>query len=614
MKDQTSCRHKIPSITLFFFIFLLLRSPASLFSQEMVKGDADNRFIYGIPDSLITLIQDAIPGELTAEPLKPGKLLVINLNRINGEVRKGHPSIPYSNYALKLMGKTTGAWETWFSNDTLIFKPEFLRQFDAICFNNTAGVLFDDEFLRQSLLDYVFSGGGFIGIHAAGATFCQWPVYDQFPEFGEMLGGYESGGHPWGPADTITLHIDDPLHPVNAAFEGKGFTASDEVFQFTDPYTRDKLRILLTIDTTKTDMSERRRILPERRADGDIAISWVRRYGRGRVFYTSFGHNKHLNWNPKILQHKFDGIQFALGDLQSPTIPSGRLTPALEAQEKSGWKLGIEAYTFRNNNLFETIDKTADLGVQYVGGLNVQKVSDDIPENFDYHLSDDELLEVRKKLISAGITMLTYYIFDIPGDEETIKKIFEFGRKMGIETFISEPDPGDLDLIEKYCKEYNIKLALHNHGEWLSPVYMHPEKIVKLTEGRSPLIGAACDFGHWAKEGINPLEAIKILGHRVITLQIHDQSSMDANGHDVPWGTGVIDLDGIFEYIKKEGIKPVMFGLEYSWNWDHSLPEIIESINYFNNKSIELTNKSIELANKSIELTNKSIEPANQKE
>ena len=111
----------------------------------MVKGNSDNRFIYGIPDSLITLIQDAIPGELTAEPLKPRKLLVINLNRINGEVWKGHPSIPYSNYALNLMGKTTGAWETWFSNDTLIFKPEFLRQFDAICFNNTAGVLFDDE-------------------------------------------------------------------------------------------------------------------------------------------------------------------------------------------------------------------------------------------------------------------------------------------------------------------------------------------------------------------------------------------------------------------------------------------------------------------------------------
>ncbi|MFA5535204.1 MAG: ThuA domain-containing protein, partial [Mariniphaga sp.] len=431
-------------------------------------------------------------------------------------------------------------------------------------------------------------GGGFIGIHAAGATFCQYPVYDQFPEFGEMLGGYENGGHPWGPKDTITLHVEEPLHPVNAAFDGRGFDASDEVFQFSNPYTRDKLRILLTIDTEKTDMSPDRRILPERRADGDIAISWVRRYGRGRVFYTSFGHNPHLSWNPKIVQHYFDGIQFALGDLDAPTIPSGRLTPALKTQEKLGWKLGIEAYTFKDNTLFETIDKTVELGIQYVGGLNVQKVSAGIPKNFDYNLSDEELLQIRKKLIEAGIPMLTYYIFDIPGDEETVKKIFEFGRKLGIETFISEPKLQDFDLIEKYCEMYNIKLALHNHGPRLSPIYMYPEKIVEITRGRSPLIGAACDFGHWAKEGIDPYEAIKTLGHRVITIQFHDQSEINANGHDVPWGTGKINLDGILQYIKKENIKPVMFGLEYSYNWNNSLPEIIQSIDYFNKKSLEL--------------------------
>jgi sugar phosphate isomerase/epimerase/type 1 glutamine amidotransferase len=573
-------------------LILMVSAPAFINAQDVFRGDEDNQFIHGIPDSLITLIHEAIPDYTGNEPVKCGKLLVINLNRVNGEVRRGHPSIPFANYALRLMGETSGRWETWYSNDTMIFKPEFLRQFDAICFNNTAGVLFDDQYLRQSLLDYVFSGGGFIGIHAAGATFCQWPVYDHFPEFGEMLGGFESGGHPWGPKDTITVRIEEEGHPVNAAFDGTGFQVSDEVFQFTDPYTRDKLRILLTIDTEKTDMGEHRRILPERRADGDIALSWVKRYGRGRVFYTSFGHNAHLNWNPAILQHYFDGIRFAMGDLESPTIASGRLTPALNAQEQSGWKFGIEAYTFKNNTLFETIEKTAALGLQYVGGLNVQKVSSSIPENFDYLLSDDKLLEIRKKLIAEGISMLTYYVFDIPAEEEIIQKIFEFGHKMGIETFISEPRPENLDIIEKYCEKYNIKLAIHNHGEWLSPIYMYPEKIMELTRDRSPLIGAACDFGHWAREGIDPLQAIKTLGHRVITMQIHDLSAMGQGGHDVPWGTGVIDLEGVFRFLKKENIKPVMFGLEYSYNWDHSLPEIIESINYFNKKSIELTGKT----------------------
>ncbi len=569
-------------------LLLPLTGPQAAFGQKIFSGDESHHFFDGIPDPLIARIKSAVPTDAPAYQGEPAKLLVFNLHVVHGEVRGGHASIPYTNYAIKYMGEATGAWETWFSNDTLVFHPDILEQFDAICFNNTAGVLFDDEFLRQSLLDYVFSGGGFIGLHAAGATFCQWPVFDQFPEFGEMLGGYESGGHPWGPEDTITLRVEEPDHPVNTAFGGEGFEASDEVFQFTDPYTRDKLRILLTIDTELTDMSESRRILPERRADGDIAISWVRRYGRGKVFYTSFGHNEHLSWNPKIMGHYFDGIRFATGRLEAPYTPSDRLTPALRAQENLGWRFGIEAYTFRNNTLFETIDKTRELGLQYVGGLNVQKVSDGIPKNFDYNLSDEELLKVRRKLADAGLSMLTYYIFDIPGDRETVDRIFEFGRKMGIETFISEPAIENLDLIEEYCEKYNIKLAIHNHGESLSPVYMHPEKIVELTGGRSPLIGAACDFGHWAKEGIDPLEAIKTLGHRVITLQMHDQSAMDPGGHDVPWGTGVIDLDGILEYIKKENIRPVMFGLEYSYNWDHSLPEIMESIEYFNRTSLEL--------------------------
>jgi sugar phosphate isomerase/epimerase/type 1 glutamine amidotransferase len=560
----------------------------SLSAQRLYRGGENGEFFQGVPDSLLIKIRNAVPSDPAIQEDNPARLLVFNLHRVHGEVRSGHASIPYTNYAIHYMGETTGAWETWFSNDTLVFHPDILRQFDAICFNNTAGVLFDDQFLRQSLLDYVFSGGGFIGLHAAGATFCQWPVFDQFPEFGEMLGGFESGGHPWGPYDTITLRLEEPDHPVNRAFAGKGFQASDEVFQFTEPYTRDKLRILLGIDTDLTDMSEHRRILPERRADLDIAISWVRRYGRGKVFYTSFGHNAHLSWNPGIMGHYFDGIRFASNLLDAPYTPSGRLTPALKAQEQLGWRFGIEAYTFRNNTLFETIDRTRELGLQYVGGLNVQKVSDRIPRDFDYNLSDEELLEVRRKLADAGLSMLTYYIFDIPGDRETVTRIFEFGRKMGIETFISEPAIENLDIIEEFCENYNIKLAIHNHGEWLSPVYMHPEKIVELTEGRSPLIGAACDFGHWAKEGIDPLKAIKTLGHRVITLQMHDQSAMDPKGHDVPWGTGVIDLEGILRHIKENNIRPVMFGLEYSYNWDHSLPEIKESIEFFNRVSLEL--------------------------
>lgn len=533
---------------------------------------------------------DQAARQVTAQvkPTKPRRILVFSLHVNKGEVRSGHLSIPLANYAIKYMGDKTDAYSTEYSSNPADFAIENLEQYDAIVFNNTAGMLTEDETLQNDLLDYIFAGGGFVGTHAAGATFCQWPKYDYFPEFGEMLGGFESGGHPWKAHDYINLKMDDPDHPANLAFGGKNFEVSDEVFQFTDPYSRNHLRVLNSIDVTRTDMNPERNMLPEREADQDFAISWVKRFGKGRVFYTSLGHNNHLFWNTPILQQTLDAIQFALGDLKGPTTPSAKLTPAIRAQETLGWNFGVAAYTFKNNTLFETIEKVDALGLAYVGGLNVQNVSADIPKKFDHNLSDEEIRKIRSKLTMHGITMLTHFVFDIPGDKVESRRIFEFGKKMGIETFISEPKIEDLDWIESLCEEYGIKLAIHNHGPRLSPVYMYPEKIAELCEDRSPLIGAACDFGHWAKEGIDPYEAVKVLGDRVITIQMHDQSQINAEGHDVPWGTGKVKLDKILQFLKKESITPTMFGLEYSYNWDNSLPDIKASIGYFNQQSLKL--------------------------
>jgi type 1 glutamine amidotransferase/sugar phosphate isomerase/epimerase len=575
MKKKTNPFLIIPLILLLVFSIPLVNAQTIPIDNLLSENEEERN-----------LIEKALPDKAAIQPKEPRRLLVFGLNVNYG----GHPSIKYANYAFARMGEKTGAYETVISNDTAMFRRESLETFDAVFFNNTVGNLFRDKVLRQNLLDFAYAGGGILGLHGSSVAFAYWPgAHEDWPEFGLMLGA--RGANHRENTEHVYVKLDDPTHPVNRVFGGKGYDYKDEFFRFTDPYSRDRVRVLQSIDTLKTDLEQGRAYGNVIREDKDYAVTWVRQYGRGRVFYCTIGHNPYVFWDPIMLEFYLDAIQFALGDTEASAIPDSRLTPAIRAQEKLGWKFGIEAYTFKNNTFFETIEKTRELGLQYVGGLNVQQVSDDIPKNFDYTLSDEEVLSIRNKLIAEGLSMLTYYIFDIPGDEETVKKIFEFGRKLGVETFISEPKIEDLDLIEKYCVQYNIKLALHNHGKRLSPVYMYPEKIVELTKDRSPLIGAACDFGHWAKEGINPLEAIKTLGHRVMTMQVHDQSAINPEGHDVPWGTGVIKLNAIFEHLKKENIKPVMFGLEYSYNWDNSLPDIKKSIDYFNQKTIELGTK-----------------------
>ena len=270
----------------------------------------------------IRKIDEALPSKAPAKPKKPRKMLVSNLGKNKeGRVVRGHPSIPHGNYAIEQMGKRLGAYEVVFSDDIEMFRPGKLDQFDAICFNNTVGVLFDDPELKESLLGFIAKGKGFVGFHAAAATFVQYPVYDQWPAFGQMVGGTENGGHPWGPTETITIKIDDPKHPLNAVFKGEGFPIADEIYQLQETDLRGRMRVLLSIDAKQTDVGPKRRILPLRRADLDFPMTWIKPHGKGRVFYSSFGHNPDIFWHKQLLAHFLAGIQYALGDLMADDTP-----------------------------------------------------------------------------------------------------------------------------------------------------------------------------------------------------------------------------------------------------------------------------------------------------
>ncbi|MDY7107646.1 MAG: ThuA domain-containing protein [Planctomycetota bacterium] len=260
-----------------------------------------------IPEADMTRIEEALPQEPTMQPRETRTLLIFSLC-------KGyrHGAIPWGVAALRRMGEKTGAYEAVVSDDVAMFEKENLARFDAVVFNNTTGTLFEDPALKTSLIDWVKAGGGVVGIHAATDCFYDWP------EFGRMMGGYFHG-HPWH--EEVTLRIDDPDHPVNAAFEGEPLVITDEIYQFKDPYSREALRVLLSLDTIRTDMAKK----GIHRDDGDFAVSWVRSYDKGRVFYCSLGHRNEIFWNPKVLQHYLDGIQFALGDLPADTTPSAEL-------------------------------------------------------------------------------------------------------------------------------------------------------------------------------------------------------------------------------------------------------------------------------------------------
>jgi hypothetical protein len=119
-----------------------------------------------------------------------------------------------------------------------------------------------------------------------------------------------------------------------AAFDGKDFRLADEIYQFSDPHDRrkpqdlTKLRVLLSLDKERTNMEVQWINFPEE----EFAQAWVKPHGKGRVFYTGFGHRTELYWNPAMLQFYLDAIQFACGDLDAPIEP----LPTAEQADAAG--------------------------------------------------------------------------------------------------------------------------------------------------------------------------------------------------------------------------------------------------------------------------------------
>lgn len=248
----------------------------------------------------------AMPDTPYAKPLKPRKLLIFTLC-------KGfpHSSVNLGAKAFEILGKKTGAWDSVSTTDPAFFAADKLKEFDAVMMDNTTGKeLITDAAQKQSLLDFVKSGKGIAGCHAATDAF-----YEKWPEYGEMMGGFFAG-HPFR---RISVKVDDTASPLTAMFEGKGFEISDEIYTFKDPYSREKLRILLSIDWENANLSK------GNRADNDYALSWIREFGQGRVFYCGLGHDHAIFWNPTILKHYLAGIQYALGDLKANATPSAKV-------------------------------------------------------------------------------------------------------------------------------------------------------------------------------------------------------------------------------------------------------------------------------------------------
>ena len=237
---------------------------------------------------------------LSSQPPKRKKLLAI------GDV-KGfqHDSVSHGLAVIERLGQESGLYDTYIRTDAqLLTKQKIggnaknLDYFDAVLFYTTGEL----EMSGQQKTDFMSfikdDGKGFIGAHSAIDTFYSWP------EYGEMTGGYFDQ-HPWGVFNAPVI-VEDPEFPAMKGFK-KTFTINDEIYQ-AKTYSRDKLRVLARLDPDKIDLKNPR----VHRTDRDFAVAWVKEYGKGRVFYSTFGHRPEVWDMPEVQKMYFEAIKWAM--------------------------------------------------------------------------------------------------------------------------------------------------------------------------------------------------------------------------------------------------------------------------------------------------------------
>jgi sugar phosphate isomerase/epimerase len=243
-------------------------------------------------------------------------------------------------------------------------------------------------------------------------------------------------------------------------------------------------------------------------------------------------------------------------------------------------RVGVAAWSFNRFTFVEAVDRTAALGLKHIEAFVGQRVSPASEAKLDEDLPDAALAEMRAKLQSANVTLTSVYIHELSAEEPACRRSFEFASKLGVETIVSEPPPEALGHIERLCAEFGINVALHNHPQGSSR-YWHPREALKTLEGRGPRLGVCADLGHWQRSGIRPLDGIRLLGSRLMSLHVKDLNEASPQGHDVVWGTGVGDLAAVLGEVERLGVRPTLVAIEYEHLWEDNRREIAACAAFF---------------------------------
>ena len=234
-------------------------------------------------------------------------------------------------------------------------------------------------------------------------------------------------------------------------------------------------------------------------------------------------------------------------------------------------RLGLASYTFRNFSRAQLIGFMKQL---HVSDLNAKDVKDHLPMN------PDEEAQALSDYSAAGIKLHAAGAIYFPKNEDSdIQAKFEYCKRAGIGVIVAgDPTPESLPRIEKFAKQYDIRIAIHNHGPE-DKIFPSPLDVLKAVRNMDPRMGCCIDVGHTARTGTDVVQAIRAAGPRLFNVHMKDLANFHDKESQVAVGEGIMPVRGIFQElmaVKYQGF----IDLEYEIEPDNPMPGVIASFAY----------------------------------
>ncbi len=247
----------------------------------------------------------------------------------------------------------------------------------------------------------------------------------------------------------------------------------------------------------------------------------------------------------------------------------------LHAQDTDPWlglKFGVATYTLRELPLDNAIAAVKRVGLKYVSIKNVKN-------HIDLSHSTEERKSRVKQMRDAGLVPLSVGNISMRMNEAETRRAFEFARDCEVPTIVCAPSHDMIPVLDKLVKEFDIKLAIHNHGPEDKGFFPSPNDVMRAVEGFDPRIGLCVDVGHTARAGVDPAEAILKFRERVYDVHMKDISALGDKNTPIEAGRGILDCKAILAALLKIKYQGLV-GFEYEKDGKDPLPGLAESVGY----------------------------------